>query len=188
MIERPPRPDDVDVLFVCTGNAARSVMGAASLTARRADLVVGSAGTLVIPGQPMGLRTRAAILALADRGVSLPRHASHQVEGDELERAQLVVALAPEHVEWVRRTHPDAAAHTVTLKRLVRDLTPGETLRQQVTSLEAATVELGDWEEVVDPGGGDNDVYAACAVEVDALVAELAPRLAGSGGDVTTVS
>lgn len=176
---RPQRPDSVDVLFICTGNAARSVMGAASLSARREDLVVASAGTLVIPGQPMSLRTRAAIVALADRGVQLPHHSSHQVTPAELDRAAIVVALAPEHVEWVRRNHPDAAGHTVTLKRLVRDVAPGESLRSQAAALGLRDIEVEPWEEVVDPGGGDHALYAECAVEVDDLVAAVAPCLAG---------
>lgn len=146
------------------------------MLARRDDLAVASAGTLVVPGQPMSLRTRAAIEALADRGVELPRHASHQVTGDELDRAQMVIALAPEHVQWVQRTHPAAAGHTVTLKRLVRDLAPGASLRGQAET--AAAVDVEDWEEVIDPGGGDHATFAACAVEVDDLVARLARRLA----------
>jgi hypothetical protein len=37
------------------------------------------------------------------------------------------------------------------------------------------------WEEVVDPGGGETEVFVTCAREIDDLVAELAPRL-GWGG------
>ena len=48
-----------------------------------------------------------------------------------------------------------------------------------MASLDLAAVELGDWEEVVDPGGGDAETFAACAVEVVDLVATLAPRLVG---------
>ena len=50
---------------------------------------------------------------------------------------------------------------------------------ERVASLDLATVELGDWEEVVDPGGGDAEEFAACAAEVVELVAALAPRLVG---------
>ncbi len=153
-------------------------MGGVSLRARRPDLRIETAGTLVVDGQPMSIRTRAAIEGV---GHPLPIHASRQVEPADLDRAALVVALAPEHVQWVRRTHPAAAHHTVTLLRLVRDLVPGvASIRDQVSALRAGDAELGDWEEVVDPGGGEADVFAACARQIDALIDVLAPRLGPS--------
>ena len=88
--------------------------------------------------------------------------------------------LAPEHVHWVRRTHPEAAPRTATLRRLARDLPDHDApLEDRVASLDLAAVELGDWEEVIDPGGGDAEQFAACAAEVVELVALLTPRLVG---------
>lgn len=163
------------VVFLCTGNAARSVMAGAALSAHLPDWHVTTAGTLVVEGQPMSLRTRAALEAV---GLEPPQHRSRQAGAGDLEHAALVIAMAPEHVLWVRRTHPLAAPRTATLRRLVRDLSHEPLpLAGRLARLELASVELGEWEEVVDPGGGDGAMYAACAVEVTGLVAQLAPRL-----------
>ena len=96
----------------------------------------------------------------------------------DLDRATLVIALAPEHVEWVRREHPAAADKTATLKRLARELPDDDRpLGERVAGLALAEVELGPWEEVVDPGGGEVEAFTACAREVVDLVDDLAARL-----------
>lgn len=163
------------VVLLCTGNAARSVMGGAALAAHLPDWEVATAGTLVVEGQPMSWRTKAALDSV---GLPVPAHRSRQATAAELDGAELVVAFAPEHVLWVRRTIPGAAPRTGTLRRLARDLSAeGPSLTARVAALCLDEVELEDWEEVIDPGGGDAEQFAACAVEVADLVAALAPRL-----------
>ena len=81
-----------------------------------------TAGTHVVEGQPMSRRTRAA---LASVGLAADGHRSHQLTEDDIEEADLILAMAGEHVAYIRRRHPGAAAKTGTLKRLCRDLPSG---------------------------------------------------------------
>lgn len=151
------------LLVICTGNAARSVMAGSYIRSRRSDLDVVTAGTLTVDGQPISWRTREALSRV---GLSAPHHRSQQIERHHIEAADLVIALAPEHVEWIRREHPDAAWRTATLKRLARDLPTTGTMLERLRHLRLDAVALEPWEEVVDPGGGEVEDFIACAFEV----------------------
>jgi protein-tyrosine phosphatase len=163
------------VVFVCTGNAARSVMGGAVLQAVAPDMATVTAGTHVIEGQPISWRTRDA---LASVGLEANRHRSHQLHDSDVARADVIVGFEAIHVGYVRRTHPEAAAKTATLKYLVDHLAPeGGSLAWRLAQLGLDAVVLERQEDVLDPAGGDLDVYKACAAEVDGLVRALLPRL-----------
>lgn len=165
------------ILFLCTGNAARSVMAGAIWAARFPDAPIVTAGTHVAEGRPMSVRTRDALESV---GVPIPDHRSRQVDQAALEHTELVIAMEADHVRWVRRQHPYAAARTGSLRPLVADL-PGTTgpLPERIAALHLAAWEPDAATDVLDPAGGETPVYEACAAELvtllDALVATLAP-------------
>jgi protein-tyrosine-phosphatase len=160
------------LLFLCSGNAARSVMAGSMARSLLTGWRITTAGTHVIEGQPISRRTRDAMARL---GFDANGHRSHQVTLTDLALADLVVGFAPEHVSYVRRSHPPAAGRTATLKRLCRDL-PATTgsLVERLGPLDLAVVHLEPWEEVLDPAGGDLADFETCAGEVLQLTTALA--------------
>jgi protein-tyrosine phosphatase len=169
-----------ELLVLCTGNAARSVMAGFMLDALRdgrpaEPLHVVTAGTHTIDGQPMGLRTRTALTRLPElEGADFRRHRSRQVHGVDLVHAELVVVMEADHVRFVRRQFPDAAAKTGTIRYLCHHLAPSPpALGERVAALGLDTVELDDDGDVLDPAGHEADVYAACVDELWGLCTTL---------------
>jgi len=173
-----------ELLVLCTGNAARSVMAGFMLekletTRAGTDLHIVTAGTHTVDGQPMGLRTRTALLGLpALAGVEFRRHRSRQVGVADVARAELVVVMEADHVRYVRRHYPEAADRTATIRRLCKDLSPGPpSLTERVAALALADATLSEKDDVIDPAGGEAPEYEACVTELWVLCQRLTTLL-----------
>ena len=202
------------LMFLCTGNAARSVM-AKVITQSRSDLFeLSGAGTHAIENCPMGNYTRKA---LASIGLEDRTHRSRQLNPYNADEVDLIIAMATDHVQYVRRNHPEVAYKTATFKRLVRDLgkvgvrgeeersgdaemggsgvrdglgvkaegdiegsrlsegsrvseSLREALQSRIAEMRLAEVQLERWEEIGDPGAGDQPIFMSSLEEIDALV------------------
>jgi protein-tyrosine phosphatase len=163
------------IVFVCTGNAARSVMAGAMWRQLAPEWAVTTAGTHVVEGQPMSWRTQEALARL---GFAATGHRSRQLTAADLASADLVVGFEMWHVDYIRRAHLEAADRTATLKRWCALLagTSGP-VAGRVATCGVDRVRLEPWEEVDDPAGGDVEVVAACARQILGLVTSLAELL-----------
>lgn len=164
------------ILFVCTGNAARSVMAAAMLQARTDRVAVAGAGTHSIPGLPMSTRTRAA---LAEFDLAAPEHRSCQLDAEMAADAALIAIFEPMHLKWIRREAPEATNRTASLARIVRSVAAGplDTLATRIDHAGFADHDFEQWEEVVDPAGGEIEEFRAAATQINALIDGLMPLL-----------
>jgi protein-tyrosine phosphatase len=129
----------VKVLFVCSGNICRSPMAAEYFRHRAAHaglshVVVDSAGTLGIEGQPAAAE---AVEVLRGHGLDLRRHRSRGIRLSDLRTSDLVVVMELAHQDFLEALDPSLRGRIA----LLRSFEPG--------SKTAASPDLDD------PIGGD---------------------------------
>ncbi|MHB8320325.1 MAG: arsenate reductase/protein-tyrosine-phosphatase family protein [Acidimicrobiales bacterium] len=184
MIERVDRRG-CELLVVCTGNAARSVMAGIMLeqlaSETGTDLHVVTAGTHALEGRPMSQRTREALERLEGlRDLDLRAHRSRQLTESDLSGADVVIGMEVDHVLYVRTRHESAAWKTGLFQTLAREIPPGPTpLDQKIKLLDLDHVDLDPRDDVADPAGRDADAYDECAVKLWELSEQLIWRLIG---------
>ncbi|HWC12392.1 MAG TPA: hypothetical protein VG455_14365, partial [Acidimicrobiales bacterium] len=171
----------MNILFLCTGNICRSPVAEVLLRQRLADLGVParvrSAG-LLRAGQPA---SEIGQDLLRGRGFDLSNHRSRTVTREILLGADLVLAMAREHVREAVVAAPEAWPHTFTLKELVRrgeELGPrreGEPFAAWLERLGAgrATSDLmgtSPGDDIADPLAKPRSAYEALIAELEDLL------------------
>jgi protein-tyrosine phosphatase len=186
------------VLVVCTGNICRSPMAEGflrELFRRRTEegsepVEVLSAGVSAWDGSPA---TPEAVAAAAERDADVASHRARRLTSDQVQQADLVLAMTGDHAERVLGLDPKAAPRTFTLKELVRLVEalleasgaepPADRLRSRVASADRLRVEGFEGnphdEDVADPIGMSLETYRAVAWELDRLSARLVDGLLG---------
>lgn len=140
------------LLTVCTGNICRSPVAELALgrrlTAQGVPNDVRSAGT------HGGLRKDPTMVRAArDAGYDLTAHISRPIDRDELEGAQLVVAMDRGHIERIVPEAPSVWPRIFTLGELVR----------RASALPAGTVvgTFDEWVDLVGDGRTTDEIFGA---------------------------
>jgi protein-tyrosine phosphatase len=173
-----------EILTLCTANLCRSPMAAALLARELADAGVTarvrSAGTLDGGAPPVP----EVVAAMAGYGLDVSGHRSREVTAGDLDRADLVLAMAREHLRHAVVLAPGAWPRAFTLRELVRrgakagPRRTGEPLGDWLAAVAAGRSRmdlLGDsaGDDVADPIGGQPGDYEAVAAQLADLAAAL---------------
>jgi protein-tyrosine phosphatase len=194
----------VHVLVICTGNICRSPIAEGMLRRALSGRLgadapsVDSAGTQGWEGsgaQP------GSVAAAAEREIDISGHVARLLTREMIGGADLILAMAGEHRDFVRAVDPGALARTFTLKELVRllDALPAAAPRADAGSLadrvrEADELRRGGFsgnphdQDVADPLGQPQDVYRAIAWELDVWIDRLIEGLFGAAEPETSRS
>jgi protein-tyrosine phosphatase len=160
------------------------------LAAHGVPMVVCSAG-LLRGGDPPPAEV---VSVMADYGLDLTHHRSHQVMAADLAGADLVLGMAREHVRHAVVLTPPSWPRAFTLKELLRrgketgPRMPGESLAEWLSRVHegrthAALLGNSSLDDVADPAGGPRQAYEVTAALLDELVTGLVELCWGLAAD-----
>lgn len=118
--ERSDSPTHKKILFVCTGNIARSASAqylANQLSSPESAWRFDSAGTGAVVGAGVAPHIDRE---LAARGVQFQNHRAKQVTGALLAESTLVLVMEKEHLNWLVREWPQYRSKIHLLKQMAR--------------------------------------------------------------------
>ncbi|WP_237198694.1 arsenate reductase/protein-tyrosine-phosphatase family protein [Rothia nasimurium] len=172
-----PHPTQKKILFVCTGNIARSASAqylSDQLASTESDWVFDSAGTGAVVGAGVAPHIDTE---LESRGAEFENHKAKQITGDLLAESALVLVMEKEHLNWIVREWPQYRPKVHLLKQMAR---VKDTAGRRVDPI-AFMYELGEapiaGDRIADPYRKGAEAARVAVEEVELALTKIIPWL-----------
>lgn len=147
-----------NILFVCTGNTCRSIMAQGMFKKILKEKVensyrynIQSAGISAMSGMNP---TSEATLVMFEQGIDISQHQAQPLREELVKKADLILVMAKEHIEYIKRRFPFAQNKIFLLKKF--------TLKNEFESDQNNEKNY----EIIDPIGKPIEFYRIVAKEL----------------------
>lgn len=163
------------ILFVCTGNICRSVMAKYLLLSKLSPvakewLLVDSCGTGVCYH---GIASKGAMDALAEWGLNVDDHLAKNIDGEILNRADLILTMSEGHRCIAERIMGERSAKVFLLSEFAKNLKEMNPKRGTFSLRE----DLESGEEIEDPFGKDEQLYRRIRDKIDGYIEAIVDKI-----------
>jgi protein-tyrosine phosphatase len=164
-VNRKAWPDNINIIFVCTGNTCRSSMAEGLFKAAVKELpdsirfFPASRGIHAYDGDPASEHSIKALRDLWNIDISL--HRAKMLNDADVAMSDLILTMTRQHRDTLRRRYPGKRESIFTLKEFVYPELNPDSIRA----------------DVGDPYGMPYDVYEGCARELQECIKLLVNKL-----------
>lgn len=164
----------MNILFVCTGNTCRSPMAECmfrqKLKEENMNHFVRSAGIMTAD---LLSASNYAIQTLKKRNLDLSDHKSYAIDEDIVDHADLILAMTNRHKEWLMESFPLKKTCIFTLDEYTN--IDDKDIDDQ--KIDDHLLTKNSQVDIIDPYGGDLEVYESCANQIEKRLDKLIEKL-----------
>lgn len=173
----PTGADGKQILFVCTGNIARSASAkylARQLSNKNSEWTFDSAGTGAVVGAPVAKYIDDELSA---RGIDYSDHVAQQVNNQLVEESELILVMEKEHLDWMVHEWPQHRSKIHLMKQMARLRKSAGRRADPISYMKQLDSAPLKEDNIADPYGKERTSSREAVLEIEEALFEIVPWL-----------